>query len=92
MRPWGIIWGLPMPWSWGLGGIIMPWGIMPGPTLGEGICWGMPWERGCEPMGVIPRGLRAGMEPEEPGPIIRGGPWWWFIPIPTEGHREREGH
>lgn len=58
----------------------MPWGIMPGPMLGA-FGEGMPWERGWEPIGVMPRGLRAGIDPE-PGPIMRGPPWWWFITIP----------
>ncbi len=51
---------------------------MPGPifgALGEGICGGMPWERGWDPIGFIPSGLRADMGPVFPGPIIRGLPW-----------------
>lgn len=54
---------------------------MPGPmlgALGEGICGGIPWDRGWDPIGFIPKGLRAGMGPELPGPIIRGLPWWFI--------------
>lgn len=57
---------------------------MPGPmfgALGEGICGGIPWERGWDPIGFIPKGLRADMGPWFPGPIIRGFPWW-FIAMP----------
>lgn len=74
-----------MPGSWGLGGIIMPCGIMPGPmlgALGEGICGGIPWERGWDPIGFMPSGLRADIGPGFPGPIIRGLPWW-FIAMPA---------
>ena len=78
MRPCAIICPGPMPGSWPWD-TIMPWGIMPGPmlgpALGEGIWGAIPWDRGWEPMGVMPSGLRAGMGPELLGPIMRGLPW-----------------